>query len=943
MAEEQIVAKSQDTVEQGAQGGQSAVEQGDRDQRSRRITLVILLGAMIIAGTLAFYLLYYFRTGTWQVLVDGAGLVIGLVCLGVALFLARRGNLDSAGYCILLTVGIAYTLSEVAWAGETAYNIVGGILLILILGRLVLHRKWGSWLLTAAVSSALVLSANHLAPIARPYAPTEAPVIYYSDLGLIVLLAVTASGMVIRALRVSTIRTRLVVAFLLITLIPAIITGGVSRITAYQSGQAQMVGLLETVAALKEAEIADWLRRLEEGLEQVLVGGVDGEIENITYADTPEASELSKQPVRMRLFTVMLQGAFEELFLIDPNGMIVVSTARGAESFVGQELFEKGSQELFLQVAPAYGDSGELSVFIARPVTRRGDSSVLAGVLVGRANMRVLNEFMRVPTGMGKTGQAYLLTSEGALLGGLPVDVPDREAVIRSEGIDAAAGARRNVAGLYQNYEQQPVVGVYHWVPDLDAVLVVEQQQSEAFAPLVGSLAVGLGVTAGSVLVAVIASLLVTRSIAGPLSALTETATAIAAGDLERVAKVERKDEVGALAQAFNNMTAQLRDLVGGLEGRVAERTRDLEWRSTYLEASAQVVQAATSILDTGQLIRQVVELIQERFDLYYVGLFLVDEFGEWAVLRAGTGEAGRIMQERGHRIKVGEGMVGWCVAHAQSRVASEVDEDTVRLSTAELPETRSEAALPMRARGEVIGALTVQSTHPAAFDPETIAVFQTMADQMAIAVDNARLFAESQAALRAARRAYGQLSVEAWMRLLQARPDLGFLSSEAGVVGAEGRWRPEARQALETGQIVYGDGDEDGGKRPVAVPIKVRGQVIGVLDSYKPADAGGWTADDLALMESLSTQVGQALESARLYEDTRRRAVREQVTGYIVDKMRRAIDMESLMQTTVEEVANALGASSAFVQVGVGLGAGGSGSENSGQPDGAVEGTVEE
>jgi GAF domain-containing protein len=913
MSEERI-ATSQNPVERMEQESQPTTEHDDRDRRVRHITLVILLGVMVVAGMMTLYVLHYLRAGTWQILVAGGGLAAGLVCLGIAFLLARRGNLDGAGYCMLLALVLAYTFSEMALAGETAYNLAGGILLILIVGGSVLPSKWGSWLLASAVFALLVFATNQLEPIARLNASSEAPMIHYIDVGLTVLLAAVALGLLYRALRVSTIRGRLLIAFGLITLIPATIISAVSAVSAYQSGQAQVVSRLETVAALKEAEIANWFQDLEGELDSVFARGVD-DIENVTYGPTPEARDLAQGQVRTRLLTVMVQGVFDELFVIDPNGTVAVSTARGQESFLGQDLFERGSQELFLQVAPAYGDTGELSVFIARPVTRGGDSTALAGVLVGRANMRALDRLMRVRAGGGETDQTYLVTSEGVLMGGLSVETPVQGVVIRSEGIDAAIGSRGNISGLYQNYEEQPVVGVYHRVPGIDAVLVVEQQQSEAFAPIIGSLVVSLGVAVSAVLIAVIASLLVTRSIAEPLSALTETATVIAGGDLERVATVKRHDEVGLLAQAFNNMTAQLRDLVGGLEERVAERTSDLERHSAYLEASAQVVQAATSILEIDRLTQQVVDLIQDRFGLYYVGLFVVDELGEWAVLRAGTGEAGRIMLERGHRIKVGEGMVGWSVAHAEARVALEAEEDAVRLFTAELPETRSEAALPLQARGKVIGALTVQSTEPDAFGPETMAVFRTMADQMAIAMENARLFAESQSALEAAGRAYGQMSAEAWARLLHAQPDLGFLSREVGVVDAEGEWRLEAKRALETGQIIYSDGD--GETRPAAVPIKVRGQVIGVLDTYKPAEAGGWTADDLALMESLSEQVGQALESARLYQDTQRRAVREQLTGYIVDKMRRAVDMDSLMQTTIEEVANALGASSAFVQLG--------------------------
>jgi GAF domain-containing protein len=384
------------------------------------------------------------------------------------------------------------------------------------------------------------------------------------------------------------------------------------------------------------------------------------------------------------------------------------------------------------------------------------------------------------------------------------------------------------------------------------------------------------------------------------------------------VAKVEREDEIGALARAFNSMTAQLRELIGGLEQRVADRTRDLEQRSAYLEASAEVGRAATSILEADQLIRQVVELIRERFGLYYVGLFLTDEAGEWAVLRAGTGEAGQAMLTRGHRIKVGEGMIGWSVAHAEARVALEAGEDAVRLATAELPATRSEAALPLRSRGQVLGALTVQHTQPGAFDRDTIVMLQTMADQVAVALDNARLFAESQAALEATRRAYGGLSREAWTELLSAQTDMAYRSGDYGVTSAEEIWRPEMERALQEGEIVQGDGADTETKRPLAVPIKVRGDVIGVLDTYKPGDAGEWTPEEITLLEALAEQLGLALDSARLYQDTRRRAAREQLTREITEKMRSVAGVEDIIQTAVDELSRVLGTSHTFVRLGV-------------------------
>jgi nitrogen fixation/metabolism regulation signal transduction histidine kinase len=221
-------------------------------------------------------------------------------------------------------------------------------------------------------------------------------------------------------------------------------------------------------------------------------------------------------------------------------------------------------------------------------------------------------------------------------------------------------------------------------------VLLAEQEQYEAFSTIYTMLIINVGVALVAVLIAIVASLFIARNIAAPLADLAETAKQVASGDLEHVVQMDRQDEIGVLAQQFNSMTAQLHEFVGGLEQRVNERTGELERRSAYLQASTEVGRAASSILDSDQLIRRAVELIRERFDLYYVGLFLVDETREWAVLQAGTGEAGRAMLARGHRLRVGEGMVGWSVAHAQARIALEAEEDAVRKVAPELPETRS-------------------------------------------------------------------------------------------------------------------------------------------------------------------------------------------------------------------------------------------------------------
>jgi len=450
----------------------------------------------------------------------------------------------------------------------------------------------------------------------------------------------------------------------------------------------------------------------------------------------------------------------------------------------------------------------------------------------------------------------------------------------------------------------------------------VEQDQALALRPIYTALLINVGIGMAGILLVVLVTLAFTQGITASLATLAETAEQVAAGNLDILAPVGREDETGVLARSFNIMTLRLRDLIGGLEQRVADRTEELEQRSAYLEAAAEVSHAVTSILDPDELAHQVVESIRERFDLYYVGLFLVDPVGQWAELRAGTGQAGRAMMARSHRIKVGTGMIGWSVAEGEARIASEAGDDSMRLRITELPQTRSEAAIPLRSRGQVIGALSVQDSRPDAFNQETIAVFQTMADQVAVAMDNAQLFKAREAAMEAERRAHGIVQRQAWSKLLQERTGLGFRSDRRGISPAKDIWLPEMEKAAQTGAISQDQSasplpGDDNVRQSLAVPIKIRDKVVAVLDTYKPVGAGAWTEEEIAFLESIADQLGVALENARLYEATQLRVERESTVSNITAQVRAAGDMDGILRTAVHEIRRVLGATHGVIRLG--------------------------
>jgi len=361
-----------------------------------------------------------------------------------------------------------------------------------------------------------------------------------------------------------------------------------------------------------------------------------------------------------------------------------------------------------------------------------------------------------------------------------------------------------------------------------------------------------------------------------------------------------------------HGLTQQLEAARADLEKRVDERTRELARRTRYLEATALVAQEATLTLDDPQkMLSRVVHLISDQLGFYQTSLYLLDASGEWAELRAASSEGGQLMLARGHRLRVGkEGIVGQVASQGEYRIAQNVGEDAAHLNTPELSETRSEIALPMKTGGRIIGVLDVQSREANAFAEEDVSALQTLTDQVAVAINSAHLFQQVQESFETERRAFGELSRQVWAELIRTRPDLGFLEDERGIMPARDVWSPQMKQAVHTGQITPGD---DGGET-LAVPVKVRGEVIGVIDAHRPH--GTWTQEDITLIETLTEQLGTALESARLYQDTQRRAAREQAINEITARIRAATTLEGVLNSAVREISQVTGASFAGIDL---------------------------
>jgi GAF domain-containing protein/HAMP domain-containing protein len=470
---------------------------------------------------------------------------------------------------------------------------------------------------------------------------------------------------------------------------------------------------------------------------------------------------------------------------------------------------------------------------------------------------------------------------------------------------------------------------------------VTEVPWAEAYQEVIQNAAASAGVTLVMALLAGLLGVFMARRLAVPLVNLTGTATRIANGEMELQAVVGGPSEIARLATAFNSMTQQLRSLIGSLEQRVAERTAELthrsqeleklnldlsnttrqaERRATQLAASAQVARAVGQVRDLDQLLSQVTQLISQTFGYYHVGIFIVDEMGRFAVLRAANSEGGQRMLTRGHRLAVGkQGIVGYVTGAGQPRVALDVGADAVHFDNPDLPQTHSEMALPLQVSDRTFGALDVQSTQEAAFTEEDVAVLSTLADQISIAIENARLFQQTRAALQEAEAAQRNYLRQEWEQLL---PVLSAAQHEYRVSGVQPLGDaplPEIEQAARQDEIVaVTQASQAGVQAALAVPIKLRDQVIGVIDLHETDVPREWTDDDVALATAVADQAALALENARLFEQTQQRARHEQLLAQIATKVRAAPDMAGVLQTTVREIRRALGVSHGVIRLGI-------------------------
>ena len=375
------------------------------------------------------------------------------------------------------------------------------------------------------------------------------------------------------------------------------------------------------------------------------------------------------------------------------------------------------------------------------------------------------------------------------------------------------------------------------------------------------------------------------------------------------------KSEAGLLKS-----NKELQELNLNLEERVSSRTAELELinqrnekRARQFEAIAQVARATTANENLETLLPRLTTVISQQFDFYHVGIFLLDENRENAVLRAANSEGGERMLQRKHRLPIGQtSIVGFVSATGNPRIALDVGADSVFFNNPDLPDTHSELALPLRIAGEIIGVLDVQSTISNAFQNEDIEVLSTLADQVAVAIQNARSFETTQDLLKEAQKVSGTYIQESW-RILQEdevstgyRVDADEISHLHKPLSSE-----EVKQAIANKRTVI----ENGKKATLAVPIRLRDEVIGVMD-IRALSEHEWDDDEVDIAQAVAERLSLALESALLLKSTQRQAELERITADISGKIGSTTQFDSILRTAAEELSRVLGGSEVLVQI---------------------------
>ena len=371
----------------------------------------------------------------------------------------------------------------------------------------------------------------------------------------------------------------------------------------------------------------------------------------------------------------------------------------------------------------------------------------------------------------------------------------------------------------------------------------------------------------------------ISQTVTVPLKELILSFKAVEAGNLSERANITATDEIAEVTMHFNNMVASLQELQETLEKQVEDRTR-------LLKATNEIAKVSASILDPDELLTKVIHLFTDQFNYYYAAIYVLDPSEKWVELKEATGEAGKVLKQNHHRFELtGKSIVATAMREKAPHVSQNTSDEKQRIENPLLPYTRSEIALPMIAGDRVLGVLNVQSTKVADFRVEVIETMQNMASQVAITLENARLFQETQLRINEMRAIQQQYLIKGWGALSMQKNELEYAVGESNEANTQ----------------------------KINVPINLRDQIIGEINLE---GAGEWSSEEKNLVEAVSAQAAIALENARLINESRQIATRERMLAEIQSKIWASTTIDGVLQTAIKELGRRFDASSATIEL---------------------------
>ena len=710
---------------------------------------------------------------------------------------------------------------------------------------------------------------------------------------------------------------KLVAAFLVAGLLPLFLFLFIA-LNSIQDVGVQNIEALLTETAVREA------RGIEEGLTRAsesLILFAENTNNLASLRDVlPIDSSVVVSPINEAELIAELQkqilntGAspFSQVEVIDTRGELVVQAEQGEIIRMARGL-DRTSSAAYLQASPVSqsaqttvvavdiddNDQPLVDVVHILRITVPGEPEpVVLGYLTGRVNAGEVIYANLLADGDFLGGNSRLVTQRGFVIDADGARFED--ALLLNDNLFQAA-----LAGEGQieevRLDDEALARYYAPISSSPFVLVKQLRQDAVSSQIIGSLVSRVFVlVVGITLLVVVLALLGNQLLASPLQLVRQAIQAMSSGNYQApLPDIRRGDEIGGLAGDFADMRRRTLDLINNLEARIEARARDVT-------ATREISRVAATQRDMQELMDRVVNLIVERFpNIYHAQIFLLDNDERFAVLRSSTGEAGQQLLTRGHRLAVGSISV---IGRVSSTGEMVVERDTggstgVHRRNEFLPDTRAELAIPLRVGSRTIGALDVQSQQSDAFTAEQMEVLQTMADQIAVAIENVRLYTESIKQIEQLERTRAMTTLQLWHEYMDNERQQR-LESTAGVIPETSAMDQLRSQSLRDGNVVVGN-VTDRRTVPVAVPIRLRGQLLGVVEWEVPET--DYDENKLLLAQELTNQLALSLENARLFQESQRATVRERLVNEISSSLTAENEVEQIMQTAVREVGKAL------------------------------------